>query len=139
MALKIKSFIDIHIMLGNPIRIGNTKKGYFKIIPIDGGYFTGEISGKVLKFGGDFNYKFDDKYSSADASYVLQTENNQENIFIRNSGNIEKGRIGICHPEFIVNDEGYYGNLANRTFISKIIPDSKNKFGNIIIKIYEIL
>ena len=71
--LKIKPFIKLNIQLGDVINIGQTKEGYLKIIPIVSGFVSGSLKGKVLSYGGDINYKNDEIYSLANATYIIQT------------------------------------------------------------------
>lgn len=133
--LRLRDYIKINCKLGEPYRFGNTDKGYFKIIPITDGNFTGELSGKVLKFGGDFNYKFNDKRSTANARYILRTDDNYL-IYIQNSGKIDKNHNMITHPTFITDQTGPYNFLNYKNFIGIIIPQNKN---TITISIKEIV
>lgn len=122
MSANRKSFIKIHIELTTPFHIGSVTGGYFKVIPIIGGVFTGEIDGKVLNFGADYNLKYDNNKSHVDACYILRTNDN-EDIVIRNTGDIDKSLSNGSRttPSFIVDKDSKYFNLLNQDFYGEIV------------------
>lgn len=130
--LKLDNFIDIKVKLGEPIKIGQTNQGYLKIIPILGGTFEGKISGTVLNWGGDVNYKYNSKESTANATYVLQTSDSQK-ILVHNKVIINKDRPMLTYPTFSIDKKSQIASLLDQMFIGKIIPVDKYQ---ISIKVY---
>lgn len=130
--LKLDNFIDIKVKLGEPIKIGQTNQGYLKIIPILGGTFEGKISGTVLNWGGDVNYKYNSKESTANATYVLQTSDSQK-ILVHNKAIINKDRPMLTYPTFSIDKKSQIASLLDQMFIGKIIPVDKYQ---ILIKVY---
>lgn len=134
--LKIKPFIKLDIQLGEIITIGQTKEGYLKIIPIISGTASGDLKGKVLNYGGDVNYKNDEIYSVANATYIIQT-NSGENVLVHNVGKINKNIPMLTYPSFIANQEGPYKSLNYRHFIGRIVSGNLSKIEIIIDEILD--
>lgn len=134
--LKIKPFIKLNIQLGDVINIGQTKEGYLKIIPIVSGFVSGSLKGKVLSYGGDINYKNDEIYSLANATYIIQT-NDGENILVHNIGKIDKNHAMFTSPSFIVNQDGPYKGLDYRHFVGQIVSGNLSKIEIIIDEIVD--
>ena len=74
--------------LGASLSVGTSKRGRRNIIPITGGNVTGDITGKVLAGGAD--YQNLSNPMTIDARYLWQT-NDGEIIIVRNAG-----PIGSC-------------------------------------------
>lgn len=134
--LKIKPFIKLNVQLGKVITIGQTKKGYLKIIPIISGKVSGSLKGKILNYGGDVNYKNDEIYSMANATYIIQT-NDGENILVHNVGKIDKTRAMLTFPSFSTNQEGTYKSLNYRHFVGQIVFGNLSKIEIIIDEIVD--
>lgn len=132
----LEFFLRLDILLGEPIHIGETSRGYLKIIPIIGGRFIGKVEGKILNYGGDYNLRYDDNRSQVSAQYILST-NTGEMIIIKNEGNIDKSSTSgnITHPLFTLDDSSPLYDLFNKKYIGKIVEGDNKK---IVIDIYTV-
>ena len=67
-------FCTLHVEL-DPIReMGEGRGGKRRIIPIIGGRAEGDISGKVLNLGADWQLVYDDGLAFLDTRYAIETE-----------------------------------------------------------------
>lgn len=126
-------FLKMNIKLGEPLVIGQTDQGLFKVIPIIGGNFRGKLTGKVLAFGGDFNYRYDDCYSQAHARYILECE--KECLYVDNTIAVDKNKSLLTHLHFTCDKNGKFGDFNYRTFLGKLISGDKE---SVIIEVYEV-
>lgn len=62
------------VELSAPIEMGVGRAGQRRIIPIIGGSATGDIEGKVLNLGADWQTIYADGAAHLDTRYALQTE-----------------------------------------------------------------
>lgn len=128
-----KLFATLDIDLGQRLNVGQTEQGLFKIIPITGGTVTGKLTGRVLPFGGDFNHKYDSRFSRAHARYLIEC--NDELIYVDNEANIDKKKDSFTHLHFISDKNGNFSDLNYRTFNGKIVDGNDT---HVLIEVYEV-
>ncbi len=110
MQLEADLIMKLTVEIGETQEVGQTHKGYLRLIPITGGTFSGEgIKGIVMPGGYDWNTAINDNLSHVFAKYALQTEDGQY-ISVENEGYIdskaENARI-ITTPRFQVSGDKY--------------------------------
>ena len=103
------------VELAAPIELGQGRAGKRRIIPIIGGTATGDITGRVLNLGADWQTIFDDGAANLDTRYAVQSDDGAV---------IEIVNIGTRHgpPEVIarlaagedVDPTSYYMRTAAR-------------------------
>ncbi|MEL7114587.1 MAG: DUF3237 domain-containing protein [Pseudomonadota bacterium] len=103
------------VELGAPIELGQGRAGTRRIIPITGGIARGDITGRVMNLGADWQTIFADGAAHLDTRYAIETDE---------AAVIEVVNIGTRHgpPEVIarlaagedVNPESYYMRTAAR-------------------------
>ena len=70
---KLTHFCDLDVELA-PIReMGQGRSGQRRIIPIIGGTVTGQVSGKILNLGADWQTIFADGSADLDTRYAFET------------------------------------------------------------------
>ncbi len=111
----------------NYIKVGKSKNGNRNIALITGGTVTGEIAGKVLFGGGDYQLM---KSGSAnlDARYTIET-NGGELIIVRNCG---RGMTPV--PTFETSVDGSYSYMNDGLWLSSAPRPSS---GQVEITIFE--
>ncbi len=102
--------IKENVTLGRGQSVGDTGKTNRNIIPITGGTLTGEIEGKVLAAGAD--YQNLSNPATIDARYLWQT-NDGEVIIVRNAGG-----FGKLAPTFEVRADNKYSYLNEGLYLS---------------------
>ena len=83
----LQHVFDLTVYVSQPIEagtvIGLNSRGKRRIIPITGGTATGQINGKVLPGGADFQIVVSDTTTDLDARYMIELDNG-EHIFVQN-------------------------------------------------------
>jgi hypothetical protein len=105
-------FIVENVTLGASQSVGASKRGNRNIIPITGGEVTGQINGKVLSGGAD--YQNLGNPAEIDARYLWQASDG-EIIIIRNAGSFGTG--GLV-PTFEARVDGPYAYLNENLYLS---------------------
>ncbi|MEW5686264.1 MAG: DUF3237 domain-containing protein [Pseudomonadota bacterium] len=67
-------FLILEVTVGPPVTLGDSGMGVRRLIPITGGTFAGELSGKVLGGGADWQYVLPDGTIELSAHYALETD-----------------------------------------------------------------
>lgn len=105
-----EQIISETVTLGKSIFVGVSKRGPRNIIPITGGNLAGNITGKILFGGADYqNYS---EPATIDARYLWQADNG-EIIIVRNAGT-----FGNLVPTFEARIDGKYAWLNSGTYMS---------------------
>lgn len=105
-----EQFIVETVALGASTSVGATKRGNRNIIPITGGQLSGQINGKVL-FGGADYQNFSNP-PTIDARYLWQADDG-EIIVVRNTG-----AFGGLVPIFEAKVDGKYAWLNSGKYLS---------------------
>lgn len=71
---KLEKFIELEVQLAPIQEMGNGRAGKRRIIPITGGHFKGQISGRILNVGADWQTIFADGLAELDTRYALETD-----------------------------------------------------------------
>ncbi len=83
----LQHVLDLTVYVADPIEAGNVvglnSRGKRRIIPIKGGTVTGQVSGKVLPGGADFQIVVSETMADLDARYMIELDNG-EHIFVQN-------------------------------------------------------
>jgi hypothetical protein len=104
------SIVTESVSLGGSLSLGASKRGNRNIIPITGGVLTGNITGKVLPGGAD--YQNLSRAPTIDARYLWQTTEGDV-IIVRNTG-----PFGSLVPIFEVATNSKYAWLNSGTYLS---------------------
>ncbi len=99
------------VTLAPTISVGKSKNGNRKIAPITGGTATGNIAGRVLFGGADYQL-FNATSINIDARYTLATDDG-ELIIVRNCG-----RATRAVPTFEASVDGIYSYLNDEQWLS---------------------
>jgi hypothetical protein len=102
--------ISENVSLGPSQMVGPAKKGTRNIIPITGGTLSGEITGKVLAGGADYQNLANP--ATIDARYLWQTSDGDV-IIVRNGG-----AFGLLAPTFEVRVDSKYAWLNKGLYLS---------------------
>lgn len=102
--------ISERVTLGKRIFVGASKRGIRHIIPITGGEFSGDIKGRIVEGGADYQLQADT--FTLDARYLWQTDDG-EVIIVRNAGT-----FGSFVPVFEAQVGGRYNMLNTGKFLS---------------------
>jgi hypothetical protein len=103
-------FVSELVALGASTSVGASKRGQRNIIPITGGTLTGDIAGKVVPGGADFQNLSNP--ATIDARYLWQADNG-EIIVVRNAG-----PFGSLIPTFEARIDGKYAWLNSGAYMS---------------------
>jgi hypothetical protein len=83
----LQHVFDLTVYVSAPIEagtvIGLNSRGKRRIIPITGGTVTGQVNGKVLLGGADFQIVVSETTADLDARYMIELDNG-EHIFVQN-------------------------------------------------------
>lgn len=83
----LQHVFDLTVYVAEPIEGGNVmglnSRGKRRIIPITGGKVSGQVNGKVLPGGADFQIVVSETTADLDARYMLEIDNG-EHIFVQN-------------------------------------------------------
>ena len=105
-----EQFVTEIVTLGRSTSIGLSKRGMRNIIPITGGTLSGNITGKVLFGGAD--YQNFTNGPAIDARYLWQADTG-EIIIVRNTG-----PMGSLVPTFETRVDDKYSWLNSGTYLS---------------------
>jgi len=76
---------EIRVRIGAPMDLGITRAGHRRIIPIAGGEVDGQLRGKVLASGADWQILHADGGADLEARYTIQTHDGAL-IYVLNRG-----------------------------------------------------
>ncbi|MHB8136458.1 MAG: DUF3237 domain-containing protein [Anaerolineaceae bacterium] len=110
------------VKVGAPKFVGKTIDGFLQVIPIVGGYFSGNsIIGKVISGGADWNTTLDTGIAHVFAKYLLETDDG-ECIAIENEGLIKTDSNSVIKtkPKFQANLAGKYSDLNFGTYVGEL-------------------
>jgi hypothetical protein len=83
----LQHVLDLTVYVAAPIEagtvVGLNSRGKRRIIPITGGTATGQVNGKVLPGGADFQIVVSETTADLDARYMIELDNG-EHIFVQN-------------------------------------------------------
>lgn len=129
---------DIRAEISGAIDVGNVPHGKRIIIPITGGEVTGEINGKIIPGGAD--YQMVDtvgKQSELKAIYTILTDDSIP-INVTNEG-INRFKEGdyyfMTSPKFECDKNSKYGWLNNRIFVCRPVKFENNA---IVLRVWEV-
>lgn len=69
----LRHFCDLSVELGDIREMGQGRAGKRRIIPIIGGKVTGEVTGRILNLGADWQTLFADGTAELDTRYAFET------------------------------------------------------------------
>jgi hypothetical protein len=138
---------ELEVSISAPMDIGATERGHRRVIPITGGTFRyfpadgGEVSGRVLPIGADFQTLMTDELTYLSASYVIEDGDGQrvlvENTGIRHANadtiaainrgesTVEQDVYFMTTPVLSSSDERYAW-VSHRIFIGKAIREPEH-------------
>jgi hypothetical protein len=77
---------EVRAEVASPIEIGRTPRGTRRVVPIVGGTFEGgELKGRILAGGADWQLIHEDGFTQLDSRYTLETDAGDV-IAVRNRG-----------------------------------------------------
>ncbi|WP_277679664.1 DUF3237 domain-containing protein [Gracilibacillus dipsosauri] len=121
--MDVEKIMEVYVRCSEPLEIGDTPKGFLRVIPIVGGAFEGPaIKGKVVPGGADWNTVRKDGSKEVWARYTLETDDGTL-ISITNEGvhgSCEKETIWT-RPSFLVST-GQYAWLNGEIFVGTLEP-----------------
>lgn len=83
----LQHVLDLTVCVADPIEagtvVGLNSRGKRRIIPITGGTVTGQVNGKILPGGADFQIVVSETTADLDARYMIELDNG-EHIFVQN-------------------------------------------------------
>ncbi|WP_028536870.1 DUF3237 domain-containing protein [Paludibacterium yongneupense] len=83
---QLRHVAELHVEVGAPITIGETRDGVRRIIPINGGRIRGAgLNGIVVPGGADYQLIRADGFTTLDARYALKLDDGAS-IYIVNTG-----------------------------------------------------
>ncbi|MCY3750448.1 MAG: DUF3237 family protein [Gammaproteobacteria bacterium] len=130
--------LQLYVTLTDSIDVGQTDDGQRYIVPITGGFFTGNgISGEVLPGGADWQVVRADGIKKIIALYSIRTTDG-EVIIVDNQGisyTDDDGRYRRTIPKFHA-PKGKYDWLNKSLFIGTITSIKKPRA--VIIRVYEV-
>jgi hypothetical protein len=83
--IETKYVFTITARIGSVTSAGETGSGVRRIIPIIGGEVKGEVNGKVLPFGADFQIVRPDELIDLEAKYAFETDDGAV-VYVENRG-----------------------------------------------------
>ncbi|WP_035723211.1 DUF3237 domain-containing protein [Bradyrhizobium sp. ARR65] len=83
--LETKYVFTITALIGEVVSAGDIGHGVRRVIPIIGGEVRGEINGKVLPFGADFQIIRPNELIELEAKYALESDDGTV-IYVENKG-----------------------------------------------------
>lgn len=83
----LQHVLDLTVYVSTPVEagtvIGLNGRGKRRIIPITGGMVSGQVNGKVLPGGADFQIVVSETTADLDARYMIEIDNG-DHIFVQN-------------------------------------------------------
>lgn len=139
MLLEADLVLELSVEVGETLEVGDTSKGWLRLIPITGGSFTGpDIRGRIIPGGYDWNTTLSDGRAHVMAKYALQTDDGVY-ISIENEGNLSSDPHGSTMkttPRFQVTD-GKYEWLKTGVFAGSL-EAGQSEIPSVCIKIYKL-
>ena len=77
--------LDLDVLVGTPVVVGDTVAGSRRVIPIVGGTVGGAFQGRILPGGADFQLIRPDGVAEIEARYVIETDEG-ELVYVTNTG-----------------------------------------------------
>lgn len=121
--------LEATVGIGGFQTVGDSKYGSRRIIPITGGSFSGDLSGRVNEGGADYQLTINGDLT-LEARYTLQTSDG-ETIVVRNCGDFGSGDLTL--PIFEAATAGRYDYLNHSDFVGTITTG----LTRVIITVYE--
>lgn len=84
-APELEHLATLIVDVGAPQEIGHTPGGRRRVIPITGGTVTGQLSGRILPGGADFQAIRSHTFTDIHARYVIETDQG-EMVYVENTG-----------------------------------------------------
>lgn len=133
---------EITVLLGAPVRLGQTARGGRNIIPILGGRFHGgDLSGEVVPGGWDWQLERGDGCIEIKADYMLKTDDGVT-INILDTGVNCLGSPHFAQPPrtqpFFEAPIGKYGWLSRSAFIGAAEPYAGSDGKGLRIRVYRV-
>ena len=98
----LEHVMDLDVEVAEPIEIGETGNGLRRIIPIVGGRVSGQVEGRVLEGGADYQLFRVDRPTELVAKYAIETDDGDrvyvENWGIRHASPEDKERLRDGKP-----------------------------------------
>lgn len=126
--MDLEKIMEVFVQCSEPMEIGNTPKGFLRVIPIVGGTFIGQaIKGKVVPGGADWNTVRKDGSSEIWARYTLETDDGKL-ISITNEGvhGSREGETIWTRPSFLTST-GPLAWLNENSFVGRLEPQEANE------------
>ena len=127
MAIELRLVMELVVEIDPALEVGDTQRGFRRVIPITGGRFEGpEIRGIVLPGGADWNVRRPDGVAEVWARYTLQSDDGVL-IQVTNAG-LARGAPGTPEryartvPSFEVG-AGRYSWLEQSVFVGTLERD----------------
>ncbi len=128
--LSTEPVMELKVLIGSRVSIGESDKGTRQYIPITGGSFNGkEIKGEVLAGGADWQLVRPDGVLEVKAIYSIKTDDGAV-IAVDNRGLVDvsaSSRYVRTAPTFQA-PKGKYEWLNRRVFVGTITPSPKGDF-----------
>ena len=135
-----KPVLEIVVFVEDKIHVGKADDGPRAIVPISGGYFTGDrISGKVIPGGADWQVDRLDGVKNIEAIYALKTDDDQT-IVVNNLGIVHAltgERYGVTRPVFHAPSGKH--EWLNHSFFVGTITSLRKTHGAVIIRVYKVV
>lgn len=137
-ALKTEPVMELKVMIGSRVNIGESDKGRRQYIPITGGSFNGKgIKGEVLAGGADWQLVRPDGVLEVKAIYSIKTDDGSV-IAVDNRGLVDMSaspRYVRTAPTFQA-PKGKYEWLNRRVFVGSITPSPQGDF--VTIRVFQV-
>lgn len=130
--------MQLRVLIGSPVWVGETASGKRQAIPITGGTFEGpRIKGTVLAGGADYQLIQKD-CNNLEAIYNIRTEDGV-NIHVRNYGIIgqdEGAPYFFTQPHFEAPADSRYGWLNTPLYVCR--PANEQLEGGIVLNVWKV-
>ena len=110
----LSHFCDLDVDLGPILEMGDGRTGVRRIIPIVGGRVSGQVCGKVLDLGADWQTIVEDGSAEIDTRYALETDDGAV-IEIVNRGvrhGTQEVIEALARGEQVASDSYYFRTTA---------------------------
>ena len=137
--LKTALVMELKVLIGQPVSIGETDKGVRRFIPITGGEFEGEgIKGDVIPGGADWQLVRPDGVTEVKAIYAIRTDDGAViNVDNRGLVHVEDGSGYVRTVPTFQAPKGKYDWLNKRIFAGTITPSVREGF--VTIRVFKVL
>ncbi|SHN30684.1 DUF3237 domain-containing protein [Gracilibacillus kekensis] len=127
--MELEKIMEVYVECSEPMEIGDTPKGFLRVIPIVGGTFEGSaIKGSVVPGGADWNTVREDGSTEVWARYTLETDDGTLISIINEGVHGSNGEDTIwTHPSFLTPISSRYSWLNEKTLIGKLEPLQVNE------------